>query len=265
MSNNSIIAPNLTRRALRAGQTAIGTMTVEFRQPSVMQLLANAGFDFTIIDNEHGPFNIESIAGLSQAARQVGVTPLVRVPDLTYAYIAQSLDSGAQGIMLPRVTSVEQVREAVRIMKYPPQGIRGCALSRGHTGFKSGSVAEAIAAANQETMLIVQVETRQALDELEEIVAVPGVDVILIGPTDLSISLGVPEDQNHPTMQAAINKVIAACQQHGVAPALHINNLDLAVYWAQHGMRMLSFSSETGFLVKAGREAVSALEQAFGR
>ncbi|MEW5957943.1 MAG: aldolase/citrate lyase family protein, partial [Chloroflexota bacterium] len=212
MSNQSIIAPNLVKRALRRGQTVLGTMVAEMRQPSVMQLLANAGFDFAIIDNEHGPFNIETIAILSQAAKGVGVTPLVRVPDLTYAHLAQALDAGAQGIMLPRVRSAAQVREAVQIMKYPPQGSRGCALNRGHTDFKSGPVAEAIAAANEETMLIVQVETRQALAELDEIVAVAGVDVILVGPTDLSISLGVPGELNHPAMQAAIEQVIAVCQ-----------------------------------------------------
>jgi len=265
MSNNSIIAPNPIRRALQNGQAVLGTMVAEVRQPSVMQLLANAGFDFVIIDNEHGAFNIETIANLCQAGRQVGLTPLVRAPDLTYAYLAQPLDSGAQGIMLPRVTSVVQVREAVQIMKYPPEGLRGCALSRGHTGFKSGPVAEAIAAANRETLLIVQVETRQALNQLEEIVAVPGVDVILIGPTDLSISLGVPGEIEHPSMQTAIKRVIAVCQEHGVTPAIHINTLELAVAWAQQGMRLISFSSEAGLMVKAGREAISTLGQAFGQ
>lgn len=265
MSNNAIIAPNRVKRALQAGQSVVGTMVVEFRQPSVTQLLVNAGFDFIIIDNEHGIFSIESVAGLSQAARQVGLTPLVRVTDLTYAYLAQSLDGGAQGIMLPRVTSMEQVREAVQIMKYPPEGIRGCALSRGHTDFKSGPVAEAIKAENEETMLIVQVETRQALDEIEAIATVPGVDVALIGPTDLSISLGVPGEINHAAVQTAIKKMIEVCQQHGVVPAIHLNTLELAVYWIQQGMRLISFSSETGLMVNAGRDVVSTLNQALGR
>ncbi len=118
MSNNSIIAPNRIKHALRDGQSVVGTMLAEIRQPAVIQLLANAGFDFVIIDNEHGPFNIETIADLSRTAKYLGLTPLVRVPDLAYPHIAQSLDVGAQGIMLPRVYNAQQVREAVQIMKY---------------------------------------------------------------------------------------------------------------------------------------------------
>ena len=107
---NSIITPNLMKQALQNGQSVIGTMVAEIRQPSVMQLLKNAGFDVAIIDNEHGPFNIETIADLSRTARYVGLTPIVRVPDLAYPYIAQALDAGAQGIMLPRVYTADQVR-----------------------------------------------------------------------------------------------------------------------------------------------------------
>jgi 2-dehydro-3-deoxyglucarate aldolase/4-hydroxy-2-oxoheptanedioate aldolase len=234
-------------------------MVVEIRQPSVMQLLANAGFDFVIIDNEHGPFTIETIADLSRSAQQVGLTPIVRVPDMAYPYIAQSLDAGAQGVMIPRVTRPEQVREVVQMMKYPPEGMRGSAQSRGYTAFKSGSVAEVMAQANEETMLIVQIETRQALESIEEIVAIPDVDAALIGPNDLSISLGVPGQPDHPYMQGAIETVIAACQAHAVTPALHTNDLVMAVQWAKKGMRLVSVNAEIGFMVKAGREVTAAL------
>src|SRR6185503_10151161 len=98
---------------------------VEFRQPAVMTLLANAGLDFVLIDNEHGPFSIETIADLSRAARGAGITPIVRVPELTYAHVVQPLDAGAQGIMLPRVTNRDQVELCVACMKYVPQGRRG--------------------------------------------------------------------------------------------------------------------------------------------
>ena len=138
MPNHSIIAPNRMKQALQAGQAVVGTMLTEIRQPAVMQLLANAGFDFVIIDNEHGPFNIETIADLSRTAKYVGLTPVVRVPDLAYPYLAQALDSGAQGIMLPRVTNVEQIREAVQIMKYPPQGRRGGRRKSGAYRFSIG-------------------------------------------------------------------------------------------------------------------------------
>ena len=130
---DSIIEHNRMKQALQNGQSVVGTMVVEIRQPAVMQLLANAGFDFVIIDNEHGPFNIETIAELSRAAIYAGLTPIVRIPDLAYPYVAQPLDSGAQGIMQPRVYDAAQVRQAVEMMKYPPLGRRGSALSRGYT------------------------------------------------------------------------------------------------------------------------------------
>lgn len=260
-----IIPVNRIKQALRDGKSVIGTMVAELRQPSVVQLLANAGFDFFMIDNEHGPFTIETIADLCRTAVHLGVTPIVRVPELTYAHIAQSLDSGAQGIMAPRISTPEQVREVVQMMKYPPIGMRGSALSRGYTRFKSGPVVEAMAAANEETLLIIQVETRGAVDNIEEIVSTPGVDVTLIGPNDLSIALGVPDQQDHPDMRAAIQKMIDACRRHGVYPAIHINDLKLAAYWAKQGMRLVSSSAEIGLLVKGGLEVTKAIGEAMGR
>lgn len=261
--SNSIIAPNLMKQALQTGQPVIGTMLVEMRQPAVMQLLKNAGFDVVIIDNEHGPFSIETIADLTRTARYLGLTPIVRVPDLAYPYLAQSLDSGAQGIMLPRVYGPEQVHEAVEIIKYPPLGRRGCALSRGQTGFRSGPLAETMATANQESMLIVQIETKEAVENIEAIVSISGVDIALIGPTDLSISLGVPGELTSPLLHQAIETMLAACQQYNVFPAIHINDVEQAAYWAKKGMRFISSSAETGLLVKGGLAVTTAIRQGF--
>ena len=265
MPNSSVIPPNRIKRALKEGRSVVGTMVVEIRQPAIMQLLANAGFDFAIIDNEHGAFNIETIADLSRTAVQVGVTPLVRIPDLTYPHFAQTLDAGAQGIMLPRVTDAEQVREAVRFMKYPPLGVRGNAQSRGYSNFKSGPTEEVLAAVNEETMLIVQIETREAAGNLEEIITVPGVDVALIGPNDLSIAHNVPGQINGPEVRSIIESTIAICQKHKVIPAIHMNEVDLAVYWAKQGMRLISSGSEVGLLMWRGREVTSTIGGAVGR
>ena len=261
----SIITSNKIKQALKKGQSVVGTMVVELRQPAVMQLLANAGFDFVIIDNEHGPFNIETIAELSRAAIYAGLTPVVRIPDLAYPYIAQPLDSGAQGIMQPRVYDAAQVRQAVEMMKYPPLGRRGSALSRGYTKFKSGSTAAAMEAVNQETILFVQIETREAIDNIDEILAMPGVDVAFVGPNDLSIALGIPGQLDAPEMRDALNEVIGACARHNKYPALHINNLDLAVKWAKKGMRILTCMSETGLMVQRGVEVSNTIKNAFAK
>jgi 2-keto-3-deoxy-L-rhamnonate aldolase RhmA len=244
---------------LAEGATVVGTMLVEIRQPGVMTLLANAGFDFVLIDTEHGPFGIESIAELSRAALGAGLTPIVRVPELTYAHVTRPLDAGAQGIMLPRVTRREQVEECLRHMKYAPAGRRGAVLARGHTGFRAGPLAEVLAAMNRETFLIVQIETREAVERVEEIVAVPGVDAALVGPTDLSVALGVPGRMDDPVLVAAIEKTMAACRSRGVVPAIHTNDVAMTASWARRGMRLVSINSEAGLLIAGARQAVEAI------
>ncbi len=263
MTSEPIIPPNRLKRALQAGRSLVGTFVVEIRQPAIMQLLANAGFDFVFIDNEHGGFSMESIAELSRAAVLCGVTPIVRVPDIAYPYIAQTLDVGAQGLMIPRVTCAEQAREVVQKMRYPPFGVRGSALERGLTGFKGGPVAQVMESVHRETLLVVQIETRQALENLAEILAVPGLDVALVGPNDLAIALGIPGQMEHPILAEAIQKTIAACQERQVWPAIHLSNVNLAAAWAGQGMRMISTGSEVSFIQRAGREAVTSIRKGF--
>jgi len=262
--NTPWFTPNRLKRDLRAGKSAVGTMLVEIRQPAVMQFLANAGFDFVLIDNEHGPFTIETIADLSRAARSAGITPIVRIPDLTYAAITQPLDAGAQGIMAPRIINSAEVLSVLQMMKYPPVGRRGSVMARGHTNFQSGPVGEAMQAMNDETLLIVQVETREALDRIEEILAVPGVDVALVGPNDLSIALGKPGNLDDPSFIQAIERTIAACRTRGVVPAIHVNDIERAASWARKGMRLVSISSEAGLMISAGGHAAEAVKRASG-
>lgn len=253
------VPPNRTRARLAAGELCVGTMLVEIRQPGVMTMLANAGFDFVLVDNEHGPFSIDVIAELCRAARSEGVTPIVRIPELTYAHVAQSLDGGAQGIMLPRVTERAQVEECVRYMKYAPEGKRGAVLARGHTAFKVGPLVETLAAMNRETMLVVQVETKEAVDRLDDLLSVPGVDAALIGPTDLSLALGVGGQMEHPTLVAAIEATMAACVKHKVVPAIHTNEVAMTASWARRGMRLVSINSEVGLLTGAARGAIATI------
>jgi 2-keto-3-deoxy-L-rhamnonate aldolase RhmA len=259
MTAPSIVPPNRLRESLAAGKTVIGTMLVEVRQPAIMTLLANGGFDFVIIDNEHGPFSVESIADLSRAARAAGVTPIVRVPEHSYAHVAQALDGGAQGIMLPRVTARAQVEQCVQWMKYAPEGRRGAVLARGHTDFKAGPLADTLAAMNRETFLVVQVETAEAIERLEAILSVPGVDAALVGPTDLSLALGVPGRMDDPVLVRAIEATMAACQKLGVIPAIHTNDVQMTASWARRGMRLVSINSEAGLLMAGARSAVAAI------
>jgi 2-keto-3-deoxy-L-rhamnonate aldolase RhmA len=261
----SIIPTNRLKKILREGKSAIGAMIVEIRQASIMQMMANAGLDFVIIDNEHGAFNIETLSDLSRAARQVGVTPIVRVPEWSYAHVVQPLDAGAQAIMAPRITEPQQVKDILQMMKYPPFGRRGSVVARGHTDLKSGSIVDTMRDANEESMLVVQIETRQALERVDEILGVEGVDVALVGPTDLSVALGIAGKMTDPLLVSAIGSVIDSCKRHNVYPAIHMNDLTLASHWAEKGMRLVSFNSEVGMLTNAVTGAVASIGSAMGR
>jgi 2-keto-3-deoxy-L-rhamnonate aldolase RhmA len=254
-----LIRPNRLKRLLAGGKTPIGVFLIEFRQASVLQILANCGFDFVLIDNEHGVFGIESIAELSRAARLLDLTPIVRIPDHAYPWIAQALDAGAQGIMAPRIETAAQVAGVVRCMKYPPLGARGSGLGLGSMEFRSGPVAEVLARSNTETFLIVQIETRAAVENLEAIMGTPGVDAALVGPNDLAIALGVPGQTDGPEVRTVIERVIETGRRTGAASAVHMKDAETAAGWLKRGIRFLTCGSETLLLAQAGRAVVERL------
>jgi 2-keto-3-deoxy-L-rhamnonate aldolase RhmA len=256
-----LIRPNRLKRLLAEGKTPFGVFLIEFRQTSVLQILADCGFDFVVIDNEHGVFGIESIAELSRAARLLDLTPIVRIPDHAYPWIAQALDAGALGIMAPRIETPAQVAGVVRCMKYPPQGARGNATGLGYMEFRMGPVPEVLARENEETFLVVQVETRAAAENLEAIMAVPGVDAALVGPNDLAIALGVPGQTDGSEVRAVIERVIEVGRRTGTASAVHMRDAETAVGWLERGVRLISCGSETILLAQAGRAVVDRLRE----
>jgi 2-keto-3-deoxy-L-rhamnonate aldolase RhmA len=212
---------NGAKARLREGGTVVGTMVSEMLTEEVAYILAAAGFDFFVVDTEHGSANTESLQRISRGARSAGIVPLVRVTEITYALIARTLDTGALGLMVPHVETADDARQIVRCAKYPPVGERGFGLRAAVTDYSGASVPDAIAWSNAETMIMAQVESRRTLDQLDEIAAVPGIDVLLIGPTDLSISLGVPGQMLHPTMQEAYRHVVEVAKRRGVAAGIH--------------------------------------------
>lgn len=250
---------NKAKARLRDGGVVVGTAVSEMRSEEVAYVLAAAGFDFFVIDTEHGSADLETVQRISRAARSAGIAPLVRVTEITYALIARALDAGALGLMVPHVESTADAREIVRCAKYPPAGERGFGLRSAVTDYAGVPVPQAIAWSNAETMLMAQVESRRCLDNLDEIAATSGIDVLLIGPTDLSIALGVPGQFLHPTMQAAYRRVVEAAQRHGIAAGIHPPDLAVVEHGRAIGMRCLMYSSEIRLLLSAGRQAVEAM------
>ncbi len=256
-----LIPENRILTRLRAGGYALGTMVGTFAQSSMPVLLANAGFEFLILDNEHGMFDSETTETICRSAISQSVTPIVRVADHTYTWIAKSLDAGGQGLLLPRIYHAEQVKEIARMMKFPPLGQRGNALSRAYVGYRAGPVSEVMARANDQSMMIVQIETKEAFAVRDEIAALPYVDSLFIGPNDLSISLGQPGHLEHPTVVDAIQRTRDTCVKYGKIPGIQMNTPDSACRWAEEGFRLISAQSDIGLLQSAGQQVVEALQQ----
>ena len=250
---------NTVKEALKQGKLQVGCSYAQLRSPEVATILGKAGFDWSFLDSEHGGFDLETLQDLCRAAVAAGMAPIVRVADIQYALIARALDCGALGILLPRVESPEVLARAVSWAFFPPLGVRGYGLSAPNVNYEPVTIPQVIEHRNKNTMVVLQIETQRALAAREDLLAVPGIDAVLVGPADLSISLGVPGEFEHPKLVEAIEKIRDSCLKHGVAPGIHMRSLALAKYWKERGMLFLSTGSETTFLFDKASEAVKAL------
>ncbi len=250
---------NVVKQALAEGKLQLGTGFGQFRTPEVARLLAAAGFDWAFIDTEHGGFDLETVQDICSVASGVGLSPIVRVADLQYPLVARALDCGAQGIIFPRVESPELLAQAVSWARFPPLGVRGYGLTGVQIDYETLNFNQIIEHVNANTMVVMQIETQRALDAREELLSVPGIDAVMIGPADLSISLGVPGEFQHPKMVDAIEKVRDTCVRLKIAPGIQTRTAGLAKFWKERGMRFLGCSNETSMLFDRAAELVSQI------
>jgi 4-hydroxy-2-oxoheptanedioate aldolase len=207
---------NLVKDMLKAGKTAIGTTaSVE----SEVRFLAESGFDFLLFDTQHSPVEIKALQGPVAAMRRRTAVPIIRVGDNRPDQICYALDVGAKGIIVPMVNTPEEAEAMVRSCKYPFEGDRSSAGMRGEWG-EFDNYRDYMDAVNEQLLIIPMIETVEAMDNLDAILSVPGIDVLLIGPSDLSINLDVPLDYTNPKYHDALDTIAAACAKVGVAPGM---------------------------------------------
>ena len=255
---------NKIKQFLKDGKTVVGTMVVEMRTAEIARMLNASGFDFIFVDLEHSSYGLETLTDIVLAAKSVGLVCLARIGDPQYHLIARTLDAGAQGLMIPRVETKETVTNILKSAKYPPWGERGFGPRSIVSNYENMSVGDRMVEQNEDTMVILQIEKKKAVEDIEELVNVKGVDAAIIGPQDLTISLGHPGDHHHPKYMEAVEKVMKACEKCGVASGLHTANMEDLLFWAAKGMRMLTFSSDSALLQSAGTRAVSEIRSALG-
>lgn len=239
---------------LRRGDTLIGTL-VGLNNSDVVELLAACGYDWLFIDAEHGPFLPGDTLPLLQAA---GNCPcLIRIPAADPVWVKKALDIGAAGIIVPQVHDADQARELVAAAKYSPAGERGVGLGRAHAyGREFESYLQR---ANNDTVVVLQAESRAAINNIKEIVAVDGVDAILIGPYDLSASLGHIGDVTHAEVRAAIDTVAESCQQAGVKLGIFGVSPEAVRPYMDNGFHLITVGVDSLFLGQAAATALAEL------
>jgi 2-keto-3-deoxy-L-rhamnonate aldolase RhmA len=220
---------------LRRGEQALGQMVLELFTPGIGPMLDACGLDFVIYDMEHGRCDIAMLAGLIASCRGSGITPMARVCDLEAAPLSRVLDLGAMGVMVPRVETRAQVERIVGELKFPPQGKRGVALGLAHDLYRSGGAAY-LSQSNAETAVIVIVESVRAFENLDEILSVPGLDVAWLGHYDLTASMGIPAQFDHPRFLEAMARLVRGCAKYKLAAGFLPPSPADAVRWIQAGI-----------------------------
>lgn len=233
------------------------------RGVEIAQLAKTAGFDMVYIDLDHSTATLEATGQICLAALGIGLVPMVRVPANTPEYIQRALDGGALGIIAPGIGSAAEAREVVRAAKYPPLGERGAGGALPHLEYRSFPTAEANAAVNDATMVIVQFESAEAIEKADEIAAVEGIDMVLIGVNDMLASMGLAGQYEHAKVREAYARTIAACRKHGkhVGVGGLSTRPKLAAEFIAMGARMVSTGTDIQFLLAAMTERAKQVRE----
>ncbi len=260
MRSPEIPLPNLTKSKMDSGELAVGMIVRVMRGVEIAAIAQSAGFDCLYIDLEHCSFSLETVSQISLTASALGVTPLVRVPGKDQAAIGRALETGAQGIIVPHVDCRAEAERIVEAARFPPAGNRSLLATNAHTLFRGGPAEDVMRKLDEATLVAGMIESATAVENVEDLASVEGLDMLLVGTNDLCNSLGVPGQLDHPRVREAYEHVAAACRRKG--KHLGVGGLnsrpDIAREMVALGARYVSAGSDTGFLMSAAAAAASA-------
>jgi 4-hydroxy-2-oxoheptanedioate aldolase len=237
---------------LRARQAVIGGM-VSLTSPALVEAMGYAGLDFVIIDTEHGPADTESVESLFRAAKAGGTVPFVRVPAAQRDLISRVMDSGAAGVMIPQINSLADLDLAVGAMRFPPQGVRGLAPTVRAARYGFLPLEEFLTWTNNEALLIAQIESREAMTNLPGLLRTGKIDIVFIGPMDLSQSLGVPGLVSHDSVQNAIEDILRTCLECNVPVGSVARDASGVAEWVRRGCSFVALTSTLPYRVYRDR------------
>ncbi|GGF10305.1 HpcH/HpaI aldolase family protein [Subtercola lobariae] len=254
------IYPNTTLRKILGGELTLGFGVTALRASVAVPLAHAAGYDWLVIDAEHGSISLDDIGLISLAALPLGITPIVRINFSALDEASRALDNGAQGIIIPSVESKEQAEAIVSSLRYPPLGRRNWGGTAPQFGYRPPPLAEAVRQTEAETLVIAMIESSEGVRNVHDIASVEGIDALFVGAADLSLNLGVPGGFGAPALVAAIDSVIAACDQaHKVFGFGGIYDRTWAATYRERGARLVAAGADHGFVLAGATERASFL------
>lgn len=260
MADSSGARPSAIKQRVLAGETVAGAMIFEFFAPGMPQVLKGAGCEFALFDMEHAGLGFETLKMLAAACRGIGLEPLARVPRSEYHFMARALDVGAFGVMVPMVESAAEAGRIVEATRYPPQGRRGAAFGVAQDDYTGGDVKAKVAALNERTLVIAQIESERGLAEVEAIAATPGIDVLWLGHFDLTNFLGIPGEFESQKYLDAVHAVVAAARRHRKGLGFMAADATWARRYRELGFNMIAAGLDPAQLQSAIRATLKGLQ-----
>ena len=251
---------NIAKEKILKNELCLGVGLRQTRTADIGKIMSTCGYDWLFIDMEHNSMDIDIASQISVAAQDAGITPIVRVPDFAHHHATRVLDCGAMGIVFPHVDDATTAQRLVSNCLYPPNGHRSMTGVLPQLDFKQKPIAEVANLINDSMLIVVMLESPEAISNVDSIAAVEGVDVILIGTNDLCMEMGIPGDYNNSKVKEAYRKVIEACKKHGKTPGMGgVYNEELMSEYIGMGMKFILSGSDLSFMMQSASQRSNKL------
>ena len=246
---------NIAKEKLHKNELCLGVGLRQSRTVDIGKIMATCDYDWLFIDMEHNSMDVDVASQISVAAQDAGITPIVRVPDFAHHHATRVLDCGAMGIVFPHVDDAETAEKLVSYCLFPPKGHRSMTGSLPQLNFKQTAISEVATIINDNMLIVIMLESPQAIENVDSIAKISGVDVILIGTNDLCMEMGIPGDYSNPQIKEAYKKVIDACKKYGKTPGMGgVYNEELMSEYIDMGMKFILSGSDLSFMMNSASQ-----------
>lgn len=248
------------KEKIKNGEQVLGTMITVFQNPDIAKLMKVSGFDFIVIDCEHGGFEYGEVARLIGLSKAIDLPVIVRIAEVRRDLALKYMEMGADGLLLPSTETKEQAELLVKYAKYAPLGERGVSLSRAHTDYKKVNGREYMDTANKNTILMCQIESQKGVENIDEIIGTEGIDIAFVGPNDLSQDMKMLGDYNNPKMKEAYQKILQAAKSAKKVAGIHFGKKEPLISCIRSGYQMNMCGNDVSFLLNGAKNVIDALK-----